>query len=424
MTGSTTTGGAAQGERSWEDGEAAAAVTGPLKGIRVVDLTSVVLGPFATQTLGDMGAEVIKIESPEGDIMRHAAPARTPGMGAVFLNANRNKRSIVLDLKHAAAREVVMRLVEGADVFMHAMRPAAIERLGFGEAEVRAVKSDIVYCAAWGFGIRGPYGGRPAYDDVIQGMSGLADLASVRSGGPPEFAPSIIADKVSGLTAVNAIMMALFHRERTGEGQAIEVPMFETMTAFNLVEHLAGHAFEPPEGPMGYSRAVSKQRRPFRTADGYMAVLPYSTRHWIGFFKAVGRDDLTSDPRVTDPATRIRDIDWLYGLLAEIMATKPTGEWTEILEAADVPSVPVMALEDLPEDRHLAAIGFFPTYEHPSEGTIRTTDVPVRFSRTPGQATRRPAPGLGADTRAILAIAGYSDAEAEALIASGAAGAP
>ena len=395
--------------------------TGPLRGIRAIDLTSVVLGPFATQTLGDMGADVIKVESPEGDIMRHAEPARSPGMGAVFLNANRNKRSIVLDLKQAAAREVVLRLAASADVFMHAMRPKAIERLGLTDDAVRAVKTDIIYCAAWGFGIRGPYAGRPAYDDVIQGMSGLADLASVRSGGPPEFAPSIIADKVTGLTAVNAITMALFHRERTGEGQQIEVPMFETMTAFNLVEHLAGKAFDPPQGPMGYSRAVSKQRRPFKTADGYMSVLPYSTRHWIGFFKAVGRDDLLTDPRVTDPAARIRDIDWLYSLVAEIMFSRTNAEWLELLRAADVPSVLVLPLNDLPDDPHLDAIGFFPTYEHPSEGTIRTTDVPVRFSATPGQPTRRPAPGLGANTREILSLAGYDDAEAEALIASGAA---
>ncbi|MEM7775894.1 MAG: CoA transferase [Pseudomonadota bacterium] len=398
--------------------------TGPLKTIKVIDLTSVVLGPYATQTLGDMGADVIKIESPDGDIMRFAEPARSPGMGAVFLNTNRNKRSIVLDLKQSAARDVVTKLVSDADVFVHSMRPGAIDRLGLTYEAISSVRPDIIYCATWGFDSRGRYAGRPAYDDVIQGMSGLTDLPRLRSGNAPEFAPSIMADKLTGLTAAMAIVSALFHRAQTGEGQDVEVPMFETVTAFNLVEHLAGHAFEPPLGAMGYSRALSPERRPYRTADGYMAVLPYATRQWVSFFRAIGRPDVADDPMITDPATRIRNIDSLYRTIGEIMPTRTTAEWVEILTAADVPSVAVNRLEDLPSDPHLADIGFFPTYEHPSEGQLRTTSVPVQFGRTPGDAMRRHTPRLGEHTREVLVEAGYSEAEIADMLASGAAHTP
>jgi crotonobetainyl-CoA:carnitine CoA-transferase CaiB-like acyl-CoA transferase len=393
--------------------------TGPLAGIRVLDLTSVVLGPYATQTLGDMGADVIKIESHDGDILRHVAPSKTPKMGAVFLNANRNKRSLAIDLKSPEGRDAVLKLAANADVFVQSMRPQAIKRLGLDYAAVSAVKPDIIYCSTWGFNSEGPYGVLPAYDDVIQGMSGLADLARRRSGGDPEFAPSVIADKVTGLTAYGAITTALFHHARTGEGQNIEVPMFETIAAFNLVEHLAGHAYEEPVGTMGYNRALVPERRPFRTADGYIAVLPYSDRHWRGFFKAVGQEHLAEDPRFTTANARSQNVSLLYSTIADAMPTRTTMEWLEAFGAVDVPAVPINRLEDLKHDPHLQDVGFWQGYPHPSEGPLRTTAVPVKYAQTPGQPCRLPAPRLGEHTRAILAEAGLSDTEVGDLLDRG-----
>jgi len=404
-----------------DEGTAQSQRTAPLAGLRVLDLTSVVLGPLATQTLGDMGADVIKIEPPDGDIMRYAEPARSPGMGAVFLNSNRNKRSVVLDLKDDAARAAVLALVRSADIFIHSMRPQAIAKLGLDYEAVSAVRPDVIYCATWGFGSDGPYAGQPAYDDVIQGLSGLADLFRKRSGRDPEFAPTILADKVTGLTAYGAILTALFHRERTGQGQKVEVPMFETMAAFNLVENLTGHVFVPPVGPMGYARVTAPERRPYRTADGYMAVLPYSTRHWIAFFQAIGRDDLVNDPRVRDPATRSRHVGELYQIIDDVMPSRTNAQWSAILRKADVPSVIVPELEHLETDPHLQEVGFFEPIDHPSEGPIQTTRVPVKYSQSPGTATDRPAPRLGQHTREVLATAGLSDDAIEALIKTGAA---
>ncbi len=394
--------------------------TGPLAGLTVLDLTSVILGPLATQMLGDMGADVIKVESPDGDIIRYAEPARHRGMGAVFLNANRNKRSIVIDLKKPEGRGVVCDLARRADVFVHSMRPQAIAKLGLAYDDVAALNSRIVYCSVWGFGSGGPYAERPAYDDVIQGMSGLSDLFARRSGGAPEFAPTILADKVTGITAYGAIVTALLHRERTGRGQEVEVPMFETMAAFNLVEHLAGEAFEPAVGPPGYDRTIAPERRPFQTADGFIAVLPYTTQHWVRFFEAAGRPDLCTAPMVVDPVERSRNVRRLYAVVAELIVGASTEAWLERLRAADIPCVPIMKLEDLARDAHLQAVGFFGTREHPTEGTLRTTKVPVRFSDSPGDAFRSPPPGLGGDTRAVLTELGYDDRHIEALIDAGA----
>lgn len=398
---------------------------GALAGIRVLDLTSVVLGPFATQTLGDMGADVIKVESPDGDIMRYAEPMRSAGMGAVFLNINRNKRSVCLNLKKPQARAALDKLIATADVFIHSMRPQAIERLGLGYDAVRAITPSIIYCATVGFSARGPYATRPAYDDIIQGMSGLADLSAQRSGGEPEFAPSIICDKICGLTAYGAVTTALFHRERTGDGQAIEVPMFETMTAFTLAEHLTGHAFVPPKANLGYPRCLATERRPYQTADGYMAVLPYSDRHWQAFFKTAGRPEMAHDPRMSNATERSRHISELYGLVAEIMREKTTAEWADLLSAADIPSVPIKALADLETDPHLTALNFFVDYMHPSEGQLRTTAVPVSYTESPGSPVRRPPPRLGEHTHEILdevlANTGLHAADIDALFQSGAA---
>ena len=394
---------------------------GPLTGIRVIDLTSVVFGPYATQTLGDMGADVIKVESPEGDIMRTAFPARNPGMSGVYLNANRNKRSIVFDLRNAGAHDALMRLIATADVFVHSMRPAAIAKLGLDYERVASVKPDIVYASAWGFRSSGPYADRPAYDDVIQGISGTADLTRRRGADAPDFAPMVMADKVAGLHAVNGITMALFHRGRTGEGQQIEIPMFESVASFNFVEHLSGAAFEPPLAAPGYSRVLEPNRRPYPTRDGYMVVLPYNDKQCRGFFEAAGRPDLAQDERFATANARSRNVDQYYGLISELIATKTTAAWVPLLKQADVPAIPVNTLEDVMVDEHLQATGFFKEYEHPTEGRVRTTGVPLHFEKTPGSATRLLPPRLGENTREVLAENGFSEVEIAALLNSGAA---
>ncbi len=394
---------------------------GPLTGIRVIDLTSVVFGPYATQTLGDMGADVIKVESPEGDIMRTAFPARNPGMSGVYLNANRNKRSIVFDLRNADAHDALMRLIATADVFVHSMRPAAIAKLGLDYESVAAARPDIVYASAWGFRLSGPYADRPAYDDVIQGISGTADLTRRRGADAPDFAPMVMADKVAGLHAINGITMALFHRERTGEGQQIEIPMFESVASFNFVEHLSGAAFEPPLAAPGYSRVLEPNRRPYPTRDGYMVVLPYNDKQCRGFFEAAGRPDLAQDERFATANARSRNVDQYYSLISELIATKTTAAWVPLLKQADVPAVPVNTLEDVMVDEHLQATGFFKEYEHPTEGRVRTTGVPLHFEKTPGSATRLLPPRLGENTRDVLAENGFSEVEIAALLDSGAA---
>ena len=395
---------------------------GPLTGVRVVDLTSVVFGPYATQTLGDMGADVIKVEPPAGDIVRTAFPSRNPGMSGVFLNSNRNKRGIVLDLRKPEARAAVLRLIATADVFVHSMRPAAIAKLGLDYASVSAARPDIIYASAWGFRSNGPYADRPAYDDVIQGISGAADLPRRRGAEAPDFAPMVMADKVAGLHAISGITMALFHRERTGEGQQIEIPMFEAMTSFNFVEHLSGAVFEPPLAPAGYIRVLEPNRKPYRTRDGYMVVLPYNDKQCRGFFEAAGRPDLATDERFANAAARSRNVDQYYGLISELIAEKTTAEWVPLLSQADVPAIPVNTLEDVMVDEHLQATGFFQEYDHPSEGRVRTTAVPLHFEKTPGSATRLAPPRLGENTRDVLSENGFSDAEISALLESGAAG--
>lgn len=394
--------------------------TGALTGIRILDLTSVVFGPYATQMLGDMGADVIKIESPEGDVMRAASPARHPGMGAVYLNSNRNKRSIVLDLKQPAARDVLMRLVSTADVFVHSMRPQAMTKLGLDYETLKTANPEIIHCSAWGYGSGGPYADKPAYDDIIQAMSGAADLTR-RQGltEEPAFVPAILADKTAGLHVAIALLTAIVHKVRTGRGQSVEVPMFESLASFMLVEHLAGAVFEPAEGPMGYQRLLAPHRKPYRTADGYITVLPYTTKQWRSFFTLADRPEMLEDPRVNDAGLRSRVIGELYQMVAEIMPSRTSAGWLEALEQADIPAMPVNSLEDVLADRHLAETGFFREYDHPSEGRIRTPAPPMRFSDSPA-TIRKGAPRLGEDSRTVLDEAGYSAAEIAGLIDSGA----
>ena len=392
---------------------------GPLAGVRVLELATVVLGPWACQILGDLGADVVKVEPPTGDSNRNVGPRKSPDMGALFLNCNRNKRSVVLDLKHPSGRDAALRLAARADVLVHNYRPAALARLGLEYEAVRAVNPSIVYCGTYGYGRSGPYRDRPAYDDSIQAAAGLT-LLQAGALGVPRYVPTILADKTTALSVVSAVCAALFHRERTGEGQEIEVPMFETLVSFVMAEHLWGATFEPAEGPIGYSRLLSEERRPLRTSDGYLAVLPYLDEHWRSFCAVTGRTDLLAQERFASLPSRLTHIDDLYRALAGVMATRSTSEWMEALEPAGVPAVPLRSLEDLLEDEHLQATGFWTMADHPTEGRLRLPAPTSRFSATPAEVRRLP-PRLGEHTREVLAEAGLTAGEIDALIGGGAA---
>jgi crotonobetainyl-CoA:carnitine CoA-transferase CaiB-like acyl-CoA transferase len=391
---------------------------GPLHGVRILELTSVVLGPWACQILGDLGADVVKVEPPAGDSNRQLGPARHPGMAALFLTCNRNKRSVVLDLKQEAGRAAALKLAERADVLVHNYRPPALRKLGLDYEVVRRVNPRIVFCGTYGYGRRGPYSERAAYDDSIQAASGIAMLAA-KMGGEPAYLPTIVADKTTAMAVVSAVTAALYHRERTGVGQEIEVPMYETLVSYVMAEHLYGHAFEPAEGPAGYTRLLSRSRRPFKTRDGYLAVLPYLNEHWRAFCSAAGRPDLAEDPRFESLSSRLENIDAVYGEVGGILATRTTADWLEALGGTSVPVMIVNTLEDLLEDEHLEATGFWTFPDHPTEGRLRVPGIPVHFSETPGELRRLP-PRLGEHSLEVLREAGLSEAEIRSLLASGA----
>ena len=391
--------------------------TGPLKGIRVVDLTTVMFGPYCTQILGEMGADVIKVESPEGDIGRQTGITRSEGMSTGHLLKGTNKSSLVLDLKQPAGLEALKRLSRTAEVFVHNMRPQAALKLGIEYDAVKAWRPDIVYAAATGFGEDGPYAERPAYDDLIQGMSGMAGLYGMVTG-EPRYAPTVMADKTSGLFLVYAITMALFHRERTGEGQKVQVPMFECMVSFLMSEHLQGRTFVPPHGPAGYQRLLTPHRRPYPTADGYLCVMPYNNKHWQRFFEIVDRPDLVEDKRFSQQAARSQHIDALYAIVAENMKTRSTADWLKCLGDADIPCGPMNMPDDLFADPHLQAVNMFPETEHPTEGRIRYVKPPVNFSKTPG-GLRRHADQLGGSSASILREVGYSQEQIAVLAKEG-----
>jgi crotonobetainyl-CoA:carnitine CoA-transferase CaiB-like acyl-CoA transferase len=381
-----------------------------LEGIRIVDMTSVVFGPYATQMLADLGADVIKVEGPGGDQMRMAGrPARTPGMGPCHLTLNRGKRSVLLDLKQEADATTMRALLTTADVFIHNLRGPAIEKLGFGYGAVRGLKPDIVYVHCTGFGQGGPYGDLQAYDDVIQAASGAATLAGRVDGlARPRYIPSLIADKVAGLYGAQAVLAALFHRLRTGEGQAVEAPMFEAFTHFILEEHLFGDTFLSPSQPAGYPRQLDPARQPFPTLDGHISIVPYTDENLLAAFAVLGRADIAEDARFATPRGRAVNITALYGLMGELTAGRPTAEWLEALRAARVPCMAVRDLGEVKDDPHLKAVGFFRHRVHPTEGAYREMQPPIRYGAgTPREA--RPAPGLGehtAEIRRELAEAG------------------
>ncbi len=392
-------------------------MSGPLEGIRILDVTTVGYGPYACQILGDYGADIIKIEAPEGDITRGIMPFRNRGMGHFFLMANRNKRSIVLDLKAESGREAFLTLVEQMDAVLCSVRPAAMDRLGLGYEACRTVNTGIVHVALVGFGQSGPYASRPAYDDIIQGVSGMAHMQGGRSG-PPTFVNASICDKICSQVAAHATLAALFDRQRTGKGQSVEVPMFESIVGFNLVEHHSGQAFDPPLGPAGYERSLADDRRPYATADGHVCVLPYNTKQWRAFFAIMDRPEMRNDPRVANPKIRSEKIGELYSMVADLVRPWSTATLLVTLREADIPHGEVTRLDDLADDPHMQAVGFFRTVEHPSEGHIRLTEPPMRFSGTPPEIRSLPAT-LGEHSVEILQEAGFSETRIADMLAAG-----
>ena len=382
-------------------------MSGPLEGVKILELTSVVLGPWAAQIMGDMGADIIKVEAPFGDSNRQLGAYRNKGMAALYLSNNRNKRSLVLDLKQESARNALLEIVKDCDIFLHNNRPQVMTKLRLEYDDLKAVNPSIVYCGTYGYSKHGPYGKKGALDDSIQGASGIASLNELVLG-EPKYLPTVIADKTTAITVVYSILAALFYKEKTGEGQEIEVPMFETMVNFTMAEHLWGEVFEPPLAKAGYTRLMSNHRKPYKTKDGYISVLPYMNNHWKIFCEKAERHDLIDDERFKDLSSRVTNIDDTYSETGKILATKTTQEWLDILEETKVPAIEVNSLDDLFTDPHLDAVDFWKEVDHPSEGKLKMPGFPARFSKTPA-SIRRHAPKLGEHSLEILEEAGMDN---------------
>ncbi len=392
---------------------------GPLTGVRIVDLSNMLMAPYATQILGDMGADVIKVEAPEGDPVRGIGPMRHPGMGAIFLNVNRSKRSLVLDLKTADGLAVVSDLVERADVMVTNLRPHTMARLGLDYETVSVINPRLIYAALFGYGQNGPYAANPAFDDLIQGAVAIPWLSHMADGSEPRYAPTAVVDRGVGLWAVGQIAAALFHQGRTGRGQKIEIPMFEMMASFVLGDHLAGHTFDPPIGALGYPRMLNPDRRPCRTLDGFICVMIYTDRHWRSFFQALGREaEFDRDPRYASMSARTENIVALYRELAELLATRTTEQWLDLFNRADIPAMPLHNPDSLVADPHLRATGFFSFDDHPSEGRLRQMAYPSTWSESQPGGTRH-VPRLGEHSVEVLREIGYSDERIAALIGLG-----
>jgi crotonobetainyl-CoA:carnitine CoA-transferase CaiB-like acyl-CoA transferase len=395
-------------------------MSGPLHGVRILDLTTVVMGPYATQILGDFGADVIKVEPIEGDVIRQAWPFRNPGMGAIFLNVNRNKRSVALDLKRPAALEACLALAKTADVLVYNIRPQAMARLGLSYEKVRSMNERIIYVGCFGYSQRGPYAAKAAYDDMIQGASGLPWLLQKQGAPEPRYAPMIVADRSVGQQVASAVSAALYSREKTGHGQRVDVPMWEHLLQIVLSDHLGGYTFDPQKGEPGYARILTPDRRPYQTEDGYVCALIYNDKQWKAFFDVIGRPELLSRPEFATQEARSQNYRSAYAMVAEEMKTRTTAFWIEALERADIPVQRMNSLDDILADPHLAATGYFSVREHPSEGLIRTLAVPSEWSESQPEY-RRHAPRLGEHTREVLQEIGMGEKEIESLIRSGAA---
>jgi len=387
---------------------------GPLHGVRVLDLTTVVMGPYATQILGDFGADVIKVEPPEGDVMRSAWPYRNPGMGSIFLNTNRNKRSVVLDLKKPIALEAFLLLVKTSDVLVYNVRPQAMARLKLSYEEVKKVSPKIIYVGCFGFSQRGPYAAKAAYDDMIQGAAGIPWLLQKQGAPEPRYAPMIVADRSVGQQVASAVSAALYHREKTGQGQRIDVPMFEHLLQMILGDHLGGYTFEPPQGEPGYHRILAPDRRPYRTKDGYVCALIYNDKQWKAFLEVIGKPEIFLKKEYSTQEARSKNYGPAYAMVAEELRKRTTAEWVEALEKADIPVQRMNSLDDIVADPHLAAIGYLDTVEHPSEGRIKSLAVPSEWSASPPEY-RRHAPRLGEHTREVLREVGLSEAQIDRL---------
>ena len=388
--------------------------SGPLAGLCVLDLTSVIMGPYCTQIFADMGAEVIKVESPEGDVVRYAGPSRQPKMGPTFTYLNRGKKSVVVDLKTKEGREVCLRLAKRADIFIHSMRPQALKKLGLDYEDVSAARPSIIYCNLHGFGRRGRYAGRAVYDDTIQAISGLAMLQAELLG-EPQYVPTAIADKICGLSAAYAVLAALWHRERTGDGQQIDVPMFETMVSFLMVEHLTGALYDPPLGRPVYRRLVANSRRPYRTADGYLSVLVYNDKQWQRFATAINREELLEDPRFLNVTSRTENISAFYNVIMDILTQRTSDEWMALLEKEEIPSARLNRTDDLFADPHLRDVQFFQKVADPNSGNLTMPRFPLDFFATP-VAVPRGGPRLGQDTAGVLRETGFSEEELRSLL--------
>ncbi len=401
--------------------EANKASQGPLAGVKILDMTSVILGPFATQILASLGADVIKVESPQGDNMRHVGPMRNAGMGPIFLQANQGKRSVVLDLKQSTARDALLALADQSDVLISNVRPQAMARLGLSYEVLAARNPRLVYVSCCGFDQSGPYAAKPAYDDLIQGATGVPWLAQQYSGGEPAYMPMTLADRVTGLHAVYAVTTALYAREKTGRGQSIVVPMFEAMTQFILGDHMAGLSFDPALGGPGYARLLTSHRKPYRTKDGYLCVLIYNDKHWHHFFSAIGQSERMQEPMFATHTQRAAHIDEVYAEVSRLMRERTSAEWRVLLDAADIPNMPMSSPEDLLADPHLRATGFVREVDHPTEGRLRTTGNPTQWSDSPVPTHIAHAPLLGEHTLSTLQSAGIHESVLNAMLASGAA---
>lgn len=395
-------------------------VARPLDGIKIVDLTNMLMAPYTTQILGDMGADVVKVEPPEGDPIRDIGPYRNPGMGPIFLNVNRSKRSVVLNLKSDDGHAAVMELIRRADVLIYNRRPQVMERLDLAYETVRAVNAHIIYVGIYGYGQDGPYAAKPAFDDLIQGAVAIPSLAQMAAGGgAPTYSPAAIVDRCVGLWAVGQINAALFHQCRTGVGQRIDIPMFEMMTSFVMGDHFAGQTYDPPIGPPGYVRMLSSDRRPYPTKDGYVCAMIYTDRHWKAWFDALGTPEIfADDPRYASMTTRTENIDSIYSDLAEMLATRTSADWLELFDKADIPAMPLNTPESLLADPHLDAVGFFKSVEHPTEGTIHDMAVPANWSETQ-PAPDRLAPRLGEHSAEVLREIGFDQARIADMMATG-----